>query len=294
MILQKKNNLKRICGIFFAVNFPKLWISVCHLKKCHRFLKWWNPRDLNEKIRWMQFNSDTSLWPLLSDKYRVREYLSDLGYSNILRRLYGVWERVEDIDFDKLPERFVIRTNKSSGDTILVNKFENYDEESIRKQLSESLIRNHGVLTVEPHYSQIKPVIIAEQYLEPCKGQISIIDYKFFCFSGCVHSLVTLSNRNSDGSHYEQNVYNLNWKSMPKCLRPQYRSSKELEKPKMLAEMIKIASDLSRPFPFVRIDLFESNDKIYFGEFTFTPSAGMDNEFSQEYLEELGELIKIK
>lgn len=285
--------LNKIC-IFFAVNMPRLWVSVWYLKKFRKFLRWKKPHDLNEKIRWMQFYSDTTIWSQLADKYRVREYISNLGYSHILRDLYGVWRCVDDIDFNILPDRFAIRTNKSCGDTILVNKLENFDAESVRNQLSASLMEKYGVLSVEPHYSRIDPLIIAEQYLEPTRCQESIIDYKFFCFKGTVHSLFTISNRSKDGHTYDQNVFNLNWECMPECLNPKFRNSKIIEKPNHLSEMIQIASDLSRPFPFVRIDLYESNNKVYFGEYTFTPSAGMDNEFSPSYLDELGALIKLE
>lgn len=289
-----KNSLINTICVFFAVHMPKLWITVWYLKKFHRFLRWKNPKNLNEKIRWMQFNSDTTIWSQLADKYRAREYVSNLGYSNILRDLYGVWKHVEDINFDVLPDKFIIRTNKACGDTILVNKLDNFEEENIRKQLRTSMMETYGIWSVEPHYSKIDPLIIAEQYLEPCENQESIIDYKFFCFKGIVHSLFTISNRNINGHTYDQNVYNLNWESMPQCLKPKFRNLKEIEKPRGLDEMVRIASDLSRPFPFVRIDLYESNNKIYFGEFTFTPSAGMDNEFSQAYIDELGELIQLK
>lgn len=285
--------IKNGVSVFLATRKPKIWISICYFKKLHKFFRWKHPVDLNEKIRWLQFNSDTGMWPILADKYKVRNYLEGLGYGHILRVLYGVWECVDDINFDILPDKFIIRTNKASGDTILVNKLDvGYNEADIRFRLKNSLENKYGVLSVEIHYLEIPPLIIAEQYLEPREGDVSIIDYKFFCFYGFVHSLFTISNRRGDHL-YDQNVYNLDWESLPNCIKPKYRNNKQLCKPIKLDEMVRIASELSRPFPFVRIDLHEHNGNIYFSEFTFVPSAGVENEFSQEYLEELGNLIEI-
>ena len=130
-----------------------------------RNIDWNHPTEFNEKIRWMQFYTDTSKWSLLADKYQVRKYLEGKGHSDILVKLYGVWDKAEDIDFDVLPDSFVLKTNHGYGEVVIVRDKAQIDKDSIRRRMSRFQRTPFGYNTAEVHYLKIKPVIIAEELL---------------------------------------------------------------------------------------------------------------------------------
>ena len=147
-------------------HFPYLWCKKLYKESIGRPLKLSNPRDINQKILWLSFFTDTTLWTILADKYAVRKYVVEHADEDILVPLLGKWNKVEDIDFDRLPDKFVIKPNNGCYDTIIVKdkKKANFDE--IRQRLNLSLKKRFGFEKAEPHYLRIKPCIIAEQLLE--------------------------------------------------------------------------------------------------------------------------------
>ena len=146
----------------YAKNNPKKWAEKLYKKNFGRPIDWKNPTEFNEKIRWMQFNTDTSEWSLLADKYRVREYISSKGYGHILIKLYGKWDKAEDIDFTSLPNSFILKTNHGSGEIIVVKDKSKANLEKIRIKMKNYLNTPFGIWSYEPHYLKIKPCIIAE------------------------------------------------------------------------------------------------------------------------------------
>ena len=131
---------------------PKKVASERYKKAMGKDLDWENPKDLNEKINWMKFNTDLSEWTRLSDKYRVREYLKERGREDLLVKLYGVWENANDIDFDALPDKFVLKSNHGCGTVILVKDKNTLDKSHVRKQMNGWIKNKYGILTAEPHY----------------------------------------------------------------------------------------------------------------------------------------------
>ncbi|MBR4536567.1 MAG: glycosyltransferase [Bacteroidales bacterium] len=254
-----------------------------------------HPHDINEKINWLKFYGDTSQWPLLADKYRVREYVKECGFEEILIPLTGKWDSVEEIDWDKLPQQFVMKCNNGSGDVVVCADKGALDKVLILQHFRKTLQSPYGILTGEEHYKSIKPCIIAEELLDgstqPNKSQ-SLVDYKIWTFDGKPEFIVCYSNRHNN-YYCEIGVYDCNWEAHPEFLR--YTSHympehKLMPEPACLGDMLCIASRLSKGHPQMRVDLYEVNGHIYFGELTLTSSGGYMSNFTQEFLDKLGRL----
>ncbi len=254
-----------------------------------RPVDWDSPRDINEKIQWLMCCSDTSLWSLCSDKYRVREYVAGKGFADLLVPLLGKWDRAEDIDFDALPEKFAIKCNHDSGSAHIVDKNAGFDSDAVRKDLAKHLKVKYGYVHGELYYNDIKPCVIAEKFLEHPEGQASVIDYKVWAFNGKPYCVWTCSDRTA-GSVYV-NVYDLDWKVRPEAsvFTEHYRDGGgRVPRPEFLDRMLHAASVLSEGFPEVRVDFYEAGGKLYFGELTFASYCGKMDFYTDEFLEELG------
>ncbi len=273
-------------------------IRVARLKywyKLHRWPDFEHPKDLNEKINWLKFYGDTSLWPMLADKFAVREYVRARGLEDCLIPLIGKWDSVEDIDWETLPQQFVMKCNNGSGDVVVCREKEKLDKEETLKYFRKQLDKKYGILTGETHYALIKPCIIAEELLEDSSqpdGNHSLIDYKIWCFNGKPAYIVCYSNRH-DKYYCEIGIYDTEWNCHPEFLRYSSHYEKEKEpvrRPLCLQQMLDIASHLSKGSPQVRVDLYEVSGKVYFGEMTLTSSGGYMSHFAQSFLNKLGEL----
>jgi hypothetical protein len=251
-----------------------------------RKIDWDNPRDINEKIYWLMSRTDTSLWSYCADKVLVREYVSSKGLGDLLIPSLGVWDRAEDIDFDSLPDKFVLKCNHDSGSFRIVDKTRGFDPVAIRDHFSRRLGRKIGYINGELYYNKIKPKVLAEPFLgEDSHG---LIDYKIRCFGGKPFSITTCSERTDNTIRL--GLYDLDWNPHPESL---VFSDTSLDgvgmvpKPACLDRMLEVASILSEGFPQVRVDLYVVGEKIYFGELTFS-SGGRMSYFTDDYLVELG------
>lgn len=265
-------------------------------KKFHKKLNWKHPNDFNEKINWLKFNSNTSLWTELADKYKVREYMRKKGFENLLVTLYGVWEDANDINFENLPGSFVLKTNNSCGKNIIVENKIEINEKEVRRQLNDWIKLSKRTLSLEPHYFKIKPKIIAEEYLSPEKQVIkscSLIDYKIWCFNGKPNVIFVCTDRTTSGKTVA--LYDLNWKPVNIFISKKYSKTiiNGVPKPKSLDTMLNVCEILAKDFPQVRMDFYEVDGKPYFGEMTFTAKGGFMDVFSQDYLVSMGEKIDL-
>lgn len=271
--------------------------SLAFESRFHRKLNWKQPKDLNEKIQWLKFNSDITSWTELADKYIVREYVKKLGLENILVKLYGVWEDADKINFEELPDTFVLKTNNSSGTYILVRDKKNLDIEKTKKQLNQWIKDSKRIISLEIHYFKIKPLIIAEEYISSDKQDIksnSLIDYKVWCFNGEPYSIWICYNRTPN--HTYVGLYDINWKYHPEhsVFTDHYRKGEiVVPKPLVFDEMISACRELAKNHPQVRIDFYVVANKLYFGEMTFTSLGGSMNFYTQEYLLEMGEIVSL-
>lgn len=278
--LQKTGDYKKLCDIRYYEYF-------------HKHINWNNPKDLNEKINWLQIYTDTTLWTLCADKYRVRQYIVDkLKDDKNLVPLYAKWDKATDIDFSILPNKFVLKVNHGCGDAILVFDKNSIDRDKIVHQMDKALNNTFGIESSEPHYTRIKPCIIAEKLLETENPQ-GLVDYKLWCFNGEPFCFFTGSNRQISEHKVDFNLYSLEWERWDKYMAPAFRNNVQVRKPSHITEMIEIARKLSDGFPEVRIDFYEVNDQVYIGEMTFTSNGARNNFYTQECLDLMGDKIHI-
>lgn len=255
-----------------------------------------HPRNLIEKTYWMQLYADTSLWTLCADKYRMRGYVGDMGYEEYLPKLLGKWDDPSDIDFDCLPERFVMKANNGCGTVIVVESKATLDIQKTRKEINQWLAIPFGYSGYQPHYLSIKPCIIAEELLiQGDKYNVfspnSMVDFKVWCINGKAESILVTYNRSSRG--HSLDLYDLEWNRKVDCINFNGKfgwSETLIPQPLCLDKMLEIAEKLSEPFPEARIDFYDVNDKPVIGEITL--SAGYGN-LTMEYYNYLGDKIDL-
>lgn len=272
-------------------------IRVARLKyfyKLHRWPDFEHPKDLNEKINWMKFYGDTSQWPMLADKFRVREYVKACGLEDCLVPLIGKWDTVEEIDWNALPRQFVMKCNNGSGDVVICKDKRTLDTRQAKRHFRKSLHERLSTLSGEPHYADIKPCIIAEQLLDasdqPCHSS-SLVDYKIWVFGGKPKYVWCSWNRT--GFHANVAIYDLDWHFHPEwsVWTDHYvKPTEQVPKPKCLDRLIEVAGKLGKGLPVARIDLYIVGDKVYFGEITMTSQGGYLDYFTQEFLDMAGQL----
>ena len=249
-----------------------------------------NPQTFNEKIQWLKHNYRDPLMTKCADKVRVREYIKEKIGEDYLIPCLGVYNSPEEIDFDKLPDRFVLKVNWGSGQNIIVKDKSKLNTEEVKEKLKNWMKpeSNHYFNFLEWVYKDIEPKIITEKYIEQMDG--NLIDYKFFCNCGKPVFLFLGIDRFIDTKF---NFYDLNWNLLP--VKNHYKNcTREIPKPKNFEKMLQISEKLSVDFPFVRVDLFEIENKIYFGELTFYHFNGTEpfEPFKWDY--KFGELIELQ
>lgn len=249
-----------------------------------------NPQNLNEKLQWLNLYTYDERKVKCADKYFAREYIIKHGLEEYLPKLIGVYENVDDIDFEKLPEKFALKCTHGAGFNIICKNKSILDIEKSKKDLNKWLHTDFGISAGEMHYSKMKPRIICEEFLDGLDNEVPI-DYKFFCFNGVPRFLEVCTGRFKDlkFSFYDMDLNFLDYQSK------KYKGkSKFINKPESFDKMKEIAKSLSNGFNFVRVDLFDINGKPYIGEMTFTPHAGRITSMSDKALIETGKMLKIE
>lgn len=265
--------------------------------KCHKRLNLANPKDINEKINWLKFYGDTSMWADLADKYKVREFIEQKGYKETLVKLYGKWDSAKEIDWEALPNEFVMKANNGCGDIIICKDKSKLDKNQVIEHFNKTLSKIYGIESGEPHYASIKPCIIAEELLDKEKQNIisnSLVDYKIFCFNGEPYYTFIVANRNSPITNIA--FYDNNWCDISEQLVPSKHYSPletKVPKPRNFDAMLEMARTLSQGFPITRVDLYEVDGCVYFGELTFTPLGGYMDYFNEKMLNLMGSKIDL-
>ena len=291
------DNIKHACTTLLCKYALKWSISCKYKKKLGKNIDWDHPRDLNEKICWLAACTDTSEWTRLANKYTVREYVAAKGFEENLVDLYGRWEKAENIDWDRLPDRFVMKANNGYDGHLICYDKSLLDIASETKRFKKLLRKRFGYDTFEPHYTRIKPCIIAEELLDPGKQAVvssSLVDYKIWCFNGKAEHIWVYSNRTEDSVEF--GIYDPDWNYHPEWAVATSCFLKQcipLPKPETLPQMIEMAEQLSEGFPEVRVDMYEVDGRVRFGEMTFTSGGGCMNHFDAGYLVHLGEKVDL-
>ena len=257
--------------------------AAIYLKRMKRPLDYAHPTDLCQKLMWLTRYWQHPLKSQCADKYAVRDYVSSLGLSDILVPLLGVYDRPEEIQFDRLPTQFVLKCNHGCGYNIICLDKARLDQVRAKSDLAHWLKQDYSLLSREAHYHAIRPRIVCETLIQ----EQPPLECQFWCVNGEPESI--LACRKSPDRGYEAWAYSLDWKPIDD--RIDGNPPMELPRPARLSEMIAAAKRLARPFPFVRVDIYVVEEKIYFAELTFTPAANMLVKYKQEFLDRLGERL---
>ena len=276
---------------------PRYASDIMYRRAFHRKQNLDDPQNLIEKTNWLQFNSDTSLWTICADKYCMRKYVEEMGFGDYLPKLYGHWENPEEIDFESLPNEFVLKSNNGCGTVKIVRDKTRLDVIATKKMLKKWL-KPYGYVGGQTHYLRIKPCIIAEELLqqddiEKSFSPNSLVDYKMWCINGEPESIWVAFNRH-DAFHVNMALFNTEWNPMPQYLRntnlETYNPNAVIPKPSCFDEMLAIGRKLSEPFLELRLDFYVINGKPYIGELTFTSGYGF---YTDEYYNYLGSKIDL-
>lgn len=289
----KKRIINKICRLGFLNFMPdESYLKLRFKTEMGYPLDLKSPKTFNEKLQWLKLYDRNPEYTKLVDKYGVRKYIADKIGDEYLIPLLGVWDNFDDIDFDKLPEQFVLKCTHDSGGIVICTDKLKFDKALARKKINKSLKRNFFYLTREWPYKNVKPKILAECYMED-KICGELIDYKFFCFKGNVPTvMVCIGRKYGDTKFY---FFDSIWNLMRINKRGiQEKPDFSLPKPHNIEKMFELAKVLSSDFPFVRIDLYNCNRKIYFGEITFFPDSGFDNNLIAETDKWFGSMINLE
>lgn len=247
-----------------------------------------NPKTFNEKLNWMKINYKNENATICADKYEVRKYLQDRGYGWLLNDLIGVYDKVEDIHIDKLPSKFVLKGTHGSGWNLIVKDKNKISWTPWKLVMKSWLKQNFYYYGREWVYKNMKPRIICEKYLEDNNGEL--LDYKIYCFNGQPKFIQVDVDR---FKNHTANYYDTEWNTMPFQYDDE-NSGRIIDKPKNLNEMVEVSKNLSKEFPHVRVDFYEVNGKLYFGELTFFTSSATGRFQPEEYDEIIGSWLKLE
>ena len=252
-----------------------------------------NPKTFNEKLQWLKLYNRKPEYTTMVDKYAVKQYVADkIGEEYIIPTL-GVWDKPEDIDWDALPNQFVLKTTHGGGGggVVICKDKSIIDIDDAIKKLKQSLKQDIFLSLREWPYKDVPKRIIAEEYMTDGGDNKELKDYKFFCFNGNPYCLKIDFDRYIG---HRANYYDMDMNLLPfgeACCMPDF--DKKLETPQNFEKMVEIVKKLSENIPFARIDLYNSNGKIYFGEITFFPAGGMGKFVPDEWDYNMGEYLKL-
>lgn len=282
-----KKIYNRISKVIYKIS-PEMKIKLDYRISLGKGLNLKEPQDFNEKIQWLNLYSNNKDRVKCSDKYLAREFFIEKGFENYLPKLLGVYKNASEINFEELPNKFVLKCTHGCGYNIICKDKSKLDVENAKRKLNKWLKEDFGAEAGEIHYSKIEPRIICEEFIEGI-GEDVPIDYKIHCFNGVAKFALACVDRYKDLSLL---FYDLEWNRL-EYQSKEYYSTKHVSKPSLLNEMIRIAEQLAKDFDFVRVDFFESKGKLYIGELTFTPNAGRIKYLSKEALIEVGKMLEI-
>jgi len=252
-----------------------------------------NPRTFNEKLNWLKLYNKNPFYTSLVDKYAVKDFVAKtIGDEYVIPTL-GVWDTFDDIDFSKLPNQFVLKTTHGGGNlgVVICKNKTIFDIVKAKRILNKSLSADSFKLTKEWPYKNVKRRIIAESFISDGSENYDLMDYKFFCFDGVVKILYVASGRQKREEPYFD-FYDDNFNHLD-VRQAHPNSPHRIEKPNNFDKMKELASSLSKGFPFIRVDLYNVNGKIYFGELTFFHMGGIVPFKPDTIDEEWGNLINL-
>ena len=286
LIKNQENRLKILGLLKFIPDKPM--IKLQYRIKTKRKLNLKNPTRFTEKVQWYKLNYKNPILPKCVDKYEVREYIKSKGLEDTLNELYGIYNNVEEIDFSKLPEQFVAKTTSGGGNlqVFICKDKKNFDIDEMKRIFKKQLSKKTVNAGREWPYDKIKPRIIIEKYLKQSEDKPSLVDYKFYCMHGKPQVLLVIGDRDNREKE-KKSMYDMDFNQLNYKYADYQTFDKSLQKPEKFERMKEIAHILSEDFPFVRVDLYNINGKIYFGELTFFPASGYLEKIEPEGFDEM-------
>lgn len=268
----------------------KIYIKKTYKRLMGEELNLDNPKTFNEKLQWLKLYDRKKEYTKMVDKYEVKEYVSNIIGEEYIIPTIGIYNSFDEIDFDKLPKQFVMKCTHDSGGNVICKDKSKLNIEEAREKINSSLKNNYYWKWREWPYKNVKPRIIIEPYLEDKKVH-ELRDYKFFVFSGKMEIMFVASNRQGEGETYFD-FFDRKFKHLD-IQNGHPNNPNKIEKPKNYNKMIELAEKLSNNVPQVRIDFYEINGKVYFGEITFYHWSGLAHFVPREWDDKLGKLIKL-
>lgn len=269
----------------------RLFLKMKYWTRMHKVLNLSNPTTFNEKTQWLKLYDRKPIYTTMVDKYEAKQYIANKVGSEYVVPAIGVWDSFAEINFDDLPNKFVLKCTHDSGGLVIVKNKSDLDVESARAKIEKCLKQNYFWHGREWPYKNVKPRIIAEPYLEDSDTQ-ELRDYKFFAFDGIPQALFIASDRQTKGQETKFDFFDMDYNLLP-FTNGHPHANITPEKPKTFEKMKELASILSKGFPSLRVDFYEVNGKTYVGELTFSHWSGLTPFEPEEWDRIFGEWIKL-
>lgn len=284
-------SVRKVLMKFSRVIPDKVFINIKFFKFFGHFVDFKNPKTYNEKLQWLKIYNRDPLYNTFVDKYLVKEYVAKKIGEQYIIPLLGKWNSFDEIDFDKLPDQFVLKCNHDCGGIVICRDKSSFDKVAAKKKLEEHLKDNYYWQHREWPYKDVKPCIFAEKYMVDESGY-ELKDYKWFCFDGEPKALYIAQDRENENEDTKFDFYDMAFNHLPiKNGHPNANAIKE--KPEGFEEMCKLAQVLSKGIPHVRVDFYNINGKIYFGELTLFHMSGFVKFEPKEWDKIFGDWIKL-
>lgn len=251
-----------------------------------------NPETFDEKLLWLMLYHRDPLKTHCGDKYTMRSYVQQHGWGHVLPGLLAVYESSREIDFDALPEKFVLKCTRGCNFNIICKDKAALDRTETRRKLDAWTATDVSSLKGEIHYATMKPRIICEQFLDDLDGEVPV-DYKVYCFGGKAHCTIVCQERGVLNLQPVFDIYDREWKTKLPYSKSSLLVDRYVSKPDAYEEIIEAAEALSKPFPFVRMDFYSIQGRAVLGEMTFTPNSCIDTDYTDIAQLQLGALITL-
>lgn len=268
----------------------KPYLTLKYRVRMGKWIDWKNPHTFNEKLQWIKLYDRQSRYITMVDKYEAKKYVANIIGDEYIIPTIGVWDSFDDIDFDSLPDRFVLKCTHDSGGLVICKDKKSLDLTAARKKIEKSLRESYYWTGREWPYKGVKPRIIAEQYMTDSHQPDGLIDYKLHCFSGIPKVILVCRDR---FGKMTEDFYSDRWEHIP-VARSNHPNADKLDSiPDQLEEMLRLAARLSQDTPFLRTDFYTIEGKVFFGELTLFPTSGMEKFVPEEFDHKFGDWISI-
>lgn len=271
LIRDPKGALEHFCSHHLpGVAGDRMYLKRAYKKRFGRRLNLRKPKLFTEKMQWLKLYDRNPLYTRLADKYEVREYIAGIAGGDYLIPLIGLWDSFEEINTADLPEQFVLKCTHDSGGLIICTDKKEFDAVAAKAFFKRRLEDNIYWVNREFCYKNIKPRIICEEYKVDESG-VELKDYKVYCFNGIPKYILVIFNRFNG---LRKNVYDAGWEFIPVALTDPFDDTVTFDRPAAFDEMLCVASKLAKDIPFVRVDFYIADKRLYVGELTFYPNGG--------------------